>query len=206
LFLDEIGELDLDVQAQFLKVLEEKRYRRVGDTRERRSEFRLICATNRELERQIAAGSFRAELFFRINVFPIRLPPLRRRLDELPELAAHLLATMGAPDARVSGAAMGLLRGYPWPGNVRELRNALERALLLSRGGRIGPEHLAWLAEGYPAAPAGPAPVPPTGESRRIEDVVREHGGRVADAARALGVSRATLYRKLRALRGGDGA
>jgi DNA-binding NtrC family response regulator len=206
LFLDEIGELDTDVQAQFLKVLEEKRYRRVGDTRERRSEFRLICATNRELEQHISSGRFRAELFFRINVFPIRLPPLRRRRDELPVLTAHLLATLGSPHASVSGPAMELLRSYPWPGNVRELRNALERALLLSRSGRIGPEHLVWLADATQAA--APVAVGESwfDESRRIEEALRQHGGRVADAARALGVSRATLYRKLRALRSGDGA
>jgi transcriptional regulator of acetoin/glycerol metabolism len=101
---------------------------------------------------------------------------------------------------------MEVLRGYPWPGNVRELRNALERALLLSRSGRIGPEHLAWLAESTPSPPPAASPGLQSGESQRIEDALRKHGGRVADAARALGVSRATLYRKLRALRIDDGA
>jgi DNA-binding NtrC family response regulator len=146
LFLDEIGELDTAVQPQFLKVLEEKRYRRLGEVAERRSEFRLICASNRDLGADVRSGRFRADLHFRVNVFPIEIPPLRERCEEIPALVAHLLNSLGAPDIEVSPDAMGLLARHPWPGNIRELKNALERALLLSRRSGLEVAHLSWLS------------------------------------------------------------
>jgi len=198
LFLDEVGELTPPVQSQFLKVLEEKRYRRMGEVRERRSEFRLICATNRPLVQDVESGRFRQDLHFRVNVFPIRVPALRERPEEIPALSAHLLRSLGAATVPVSPEAMALLRGYAWPGNVRELRNTLERALLLSRRGPIERAHLAWLESARTPAP-GPRPGPD--ETARIRRALEEAGGDVGTAALALGVSRATLYRRLQRLR-----
>jgi DNA-binding NtrC family response regulator len=197
LFLDEIGELDPSVQSQFLKVLEEKRYRRLGDVRERRSAFRLICASNRDLAADTETGRFRADLHYRINVFPIAIPPLRERPEDIPGLVASVLESLRSP-VGVSPEAMAVLRGYPWPGNVRELKNALERALLLSRRTALEPGHFSWLR----AAPvadfaAGGA----RADLDRIQAVLREHGGNVDQAASALGMSRATLYRRLQKAR-----
>jgi DNA-binding NtrC family response regulator len=198
LFLDEIGELDPGVQSQFLTVLEEKRYRRLGDVRERRSAFRLVCASNRDLAADVETGRFRADLRYRINVFPIAIPPLRGRPEDIPGLAANVLESLGSPQVGVSPEAMALLRGYPWPGNVRELKNALERALLLSRRETLEPEHFSWLR-------AAPLPDFGGGGARadldRIQAALREHGGNVEQAASALGMSRATLYRRLQKAR-----
>src|SRR5512137_254348 len=141
LFLDEIGDMDLPVQAQLLKVIEEKTYRRLGETNNRQSDFRLICATNRDLGEEVKKGRFRSDLYFRINLFPIHLPPLRERPGDIPELAAHFLARPGYAPEAVPAAVMDLLRSYAWPGNVRELRNVIERAVLLARGGALAPEH-----------------------------------------------------------------
>jgi len=199
LFLDEVGELTPSVQSQFLKVLEEKRYRRLGEVRERRSEFRLICATNRPLGQDVESGRFRQDLHFRINVFPIRVPALRERTEEIPALSAHLLRSLGAASVPISPEAMALLRGYAWPGNVRELRNTLERALLLSRRGPIEPAHLAWLES---ARTPGPGSRPGPDETARIRRAIEQADGHVGEAARALGLSRATLYRRLQRLRG----
>ena len=197
LFLDEIGELDLTLQAQFLKVLEEKRYRRLGDVVERRSEFRLICATNRNLRQETEAGRFRRDLFFRVDVFPVDVPPLRTRLEDLPGLVGHLLTGLGAAGTVVAPAAVEVLARHPWEGNVRELRNALERALLVSRGGTLQTEHFAWLE----LAQAAADPLAEEQESR-IRTAIRDSGGNVALAAQTLGMSRATLYRRLQRLRG----
>ena len=197
LFLDEIGELDLTLQAQFLKVLEEKRYRRLGDVAERRSEFRLICATNRNLRQETEAGRFRRDLFFRVDVFPVDVPPLRTRLEDLQGLVDHLLTGLGASGTHVAPDAILTLARHPWLGNVRELRNALERALLVSRGAPLQPSHFAWLEMVRTSAD-------PQAEEQesRIREAIRDNGGNVALAAQALGMSRATLYRRLQRLRG----
>jgi DNA-binding NtrC family response regulator len=198
LFLDEIGELDPGVQPQFLKVLEEKRYRRLGDVRERRSEFRLICASNRDLEAEIEAGRFRADLHFRINVFPISLPPLRERHEDVPALVAHILASLGAHTAVVTPAAMNRLKEHSWPGNVRELKNTIERALLVARGAPLEPEHFTWIED----VSLEPQAFRPGGsEGDRIREALEAHGGKVEEAAKALGMSRATLYRRLKKAR-----
>jgi DNA-binding NtrC family response regulator len=199
LFLDEIGELDAGLQSQFLKVLEEKRYRRLGEVRERRSEFRLVCATSRVLADEVAAGRFRSDLFFRINVLPIVVPPLRHRAEDMAALVAHLLAQQGGGPREVSPEAVGFLQAYPWPGNVRELRNTLERALLLAGRGRLEPSHFSWLS-GLHATPR-PDARRADEELARFEQALREHGGKVENAARALGLSRATLYRRLKMAR-----
>ena len=124
LFLDEIGDMDLSVQAQFLKVIEEKQYRRMGDTRTRHSNFRLICATNKNLQEQIRKGNFRLDLFFRLNVFPVMVPPLTDRLEDIKGLIDRILTRSGLSCAGVSDQALLLLKGYPWPGNVRDEKRA----------------------------------------------------------------------------------
>jgi DNA-binding NtrC family response regulator len=199
LFLDEIGELDAPLQSQFLTVLEEKRYRRLGEVRERRSEFRLICATSRVLTDEVGSGRFRPDLYFRINVLPIIVPSLRDRAADMPGLVAHLLGVLGAGGTEISPDVMAFLEAYPWPGNIRELSNTLERALLLAGRGRLEREHFVWLQ----AAPRARAAAPPESdhELARFEETVRAHGGNVESAARALGLSRATLYRRLKVAR-----
>jgi DNA-binding NtrC family response regulator len=209
LFLDEIGDMDIGVQAQFLKVIEEKRYRRVGEVKERRSEFRLICATNHDLEQASHEGRFRKDLFFRIQVFPIKLPPLRQRREELPGLAAHILQALGHEHPQLQNGVLQQLSGYEWPGNVRELRNVLERAVLLARCATLEPRHLVGLE------PASEDEVPANGngngngdgrwnlrfnERSHIERAMSHFDNDTDQAAKALGVSRATLYRKLKTL------
>ncbi len=201
LFLDEIGDMDLAVQSQFLKVLEEKCYRRLGETRERRSDFRPIFATNRTLFEDVRLGRFRKDLYFRVQVFPIHIPPLRDRPDDIGPLMRFLLRGMGADHASVAPEALVLLQDYTWPGNVRELKNVLERALLLSRRGPMGPEHFpgletqARLGSVGNSRPSSVAPGP-----AEILEAVRHAGGDTRKAATALGISRATLYRRIKGL------
>jgi len=199
LFLDEIGDMDLGLQAAFLKVLEEKVFRRLGEVRLRRSDFRLICATHQDLEALIETGRFRRDLFYRINVFPIVLPPLRERVEDIPPLVEHLLRTLGAPHPHVSPEVLRLLTAYPWPGNIRELRNVLERALLLARGEPLRPEHFPGLTAPR-RLPRPASPVEPL-ETGRVMEVLRQVGGNKKEAARRLGISRATLYRHLRRMK-----
>jgi len=206
LFLDEIGDMDLPVQAQFLKVIEEKTYRRLGETHSRRSDFRLICATNRDLQEDVKQGRFRSDLYFRINIFPVALPPLRERPGDLPELTAHFLGLVGSPDQTVPDDVMGLLTGYAWPGNVRELRNVVERAVILSRGGVLRSEHFPGI--GQAAAGSAPAARKPKGlkdlEKEYLQSLIAESGGDMKKVAEALDVSRATLYRRLKDIREGS--
>jgi len=180
LFLDEVGDMDPGIQAQLLKTIEEKRYRRLGDVKPRRSDFRLICATNHSLQQAVAAGRFRSDFFYRINVLSIAVPALRERINDLADFISELTSVP------VERSALDLLERHPWPGNVRELRNVLERAALVSRGQTIAPWHLEL------EAAAG----------RRSEDpdvleVLQRHGGNKERAAREMGISRATLYRRL---------
>ena len=203
LFLDEIGDMEVAVQAQFLKVLEEKRFRPLGSAKVRRSDFRLICATHRDLEEEVKEGSFREDLLFRINVFPIPIPPLRDRREDIPGLVGSLLADLGAPDAEVLPDAGRLMKEYSWPGNIRELRNVLERGLILSQGRPLGPAHLPSLRQVGGDRQGARRPV------RGLEMVYRDHilevmestGGDTKEAAALLGISRSNLYRKLKKIR-----
>ena len=141
LFLDEVGEIPLDIQNKLLRVLQEKRYERVGDDRTRRANVRVVAATNRDLKKEAAAGRFREDLFYRLNVFPIQVPPLRERMDDIPLLAKHFVE-LSARDLkcakpRLTRAAIAKLQSYDWPGNIRELRNVIERAVILARGGAL---------------------------------------------------------------------
>ncbi|MHC4885977.1 MAG: sigma-54-dependent transcriptional regulator [Planctomycetota bacterium] len=200
LFLDEIGDMDLAVQAQILKVIEEKQFRRVGDTKSGSSNFRLICASNRNLEQDAREGRFRRDLFFRIHIFPITLPPLRNCRSDIPPLACRLLSAMGYGKQSVSDAGMESLKVYDWPGNIRELRNVLERACLIADGKPLAPQHFPGLSSpaGVPSSSEDKLWPLDDSEARHIQDALAHFGGDVPQTAQALHISRATLYRKLR--------
>ncbi|MDR3628855.1 MAG: sigma-54 dependent transcriptional regulator [Desulfocapsaceae bacterium] len=198
LFLDEIGEMDFSVQSQFLKVLEEKTYRRLGDTKLQRSDFRLICATNKHIEEEVRNGSFRNDLLFRINLFTIHLPPLRERLGELPDLVRHLLEEMRSSDIAISEDALQMLKNYAWPGNIRELKNVLERARILSRGDTLTREHFSWLKSAALQPSADGAKTLEQIEHIHILSHLEKNKGDVTKTAKSLGISRATLYRRLK--------
>jgi len=199
LFLDEIGDMELGVQAQFLKVIEEKNFRRLGEVKPRRSDFRLICATHKDLTKEVSQEQFRKELFFRIQVFPILLPPLRERLEDIPHLVTFLLRTLGAVFTKISPEVLGLLMTYTWPGNIRELRNILERALVLSRGAPFSPAHFPGISQAtLPAELDLFSRNPKKEEGTRIQSLLNEFGGDKIKVAKALGISKATLYRKLK--------
>jgi DNA-binding NtrC family response regulator len=209
LFLDEVGDLAPDLQPKLLKVLERKTFRRLGGTREIEVDVRLVAATNRDLEAEVAAGRFREDLFYRLHVLPLTLPPVRdRSREDLLELVHRLMGDLRAVHprgaARLSDAALKLLLAYGWPGNVRELRNVLERALVLSLGeDTVLPEHL-------PPEVRSPSPsAAPVREHQAImtlEEMERRHiertlvmlDGNRTHAAEAMGISRATLHNKIR--------
>lgn len=211
LFLDEIGEMDVAIQARLLKSLEDRKFRRVGGVRDLTADFRLIAATNRTLREEVAAGRFRKDLYYRLNVVTIRVPPLRERAEDIPLLAQHLGARVAAEIGRrppvISPRTMTKLTNYPWPGNVRELRNVLERAMLVSNGTEIRAEDL-FLEDGHgPLAGASPSGLPQREwEVRPLEEVTADYvraaveaaGGNVRKAARLLRISPSTLYAKLR--------
>ncbi len=209
-FLDEIGDVGAKMQAQLLRVLQEGEIRRVGGAEAIKVDVRVVAATNRELEDEVKAGRFREDLYFRINVVTIRLPPLRERPSDIPLLVDHFLAKYAArerrADAGVAPAALALLSRYAWPGNVRELENVIERALALSKDGVILPSDLP--GEINHAASAGATAATPGGivedrptlaelERRYIELILRETGGNKKRAAEILGIDRRTLYRTL---------
>jgi transcriptional regulator with GAF, ATPase, and Fis domain len=141
LFLDEVGEVPMDMQGKLLRVLQEKRYERVGEDRTRQADVRIIGATNRDLKKAVAAGRFREDLFYRLHVFPIQVAPLRERKDDIPFLAKHFVdlsvKELKCPKPRLIKVAIAKLQNYDWPGNVRELRNVIERAVILARGGML---------------------------------------------------------------------
>jgi DNA-binding NtrC family response regulator len=205
LFLDEIGELSLENQARLLRVLQTKTYTRLGETTPRPSDFRLISATNRELATMVREGRFREDLFYRINVFPIRVPALRERLDDLPYLVEEIVARNAGRLGRapkspaLTAAALQRLRESAWPGNIRELENVIVRGMIAAGGERVDVPHLP------PTTSPAQSPAPAAGGLRSLADVEREHvmhvlealGGNMTTAAEVLGVSRATLYRKM---------
>ena len=206
IFLDEIGELAPELQPKLLKVLETKTFRRLGGTAELRVDVRLMAATNRDLVSDVKAGRFREDLFYRLSVLPLRLPPLRERSREdrlalLTRILASLHAELLGPSA-ATAEALDRLLSAPWPGNVREMRNVLERAMILAQGAAaIGLEHLpADLRKGSGAAdrrhvPQALAEV----ERHHIERTLRAHSGNRTRAAAELGISRATLINKIKA-------
>ena len=220
LFLDEVGEMSLTVQPKFLRVLQEREFQRLGGTRAIQADVRVVAATNRDLEKAIERGQFREDLFYRLNVFAIHLPPLRERRDDILPLSEAFLVdlgrTLGRPPAGIARDARAALLDYHWPGNVRELRNLLERAAILADGGLIVREHFAFrappaaapvprAADGGPASPSAVAASGAAGgadlkvvERAMIEDALAKARFNKSQAAKALGITRAQLYGKLR--------
>jgi transcriptional regulator with PAS, ATPase and Fis domain len=202
LFLDEIGDMDMEVQTQLLKTIEEKSFRRIGENQVRKSDFRLICATNRDLLKETETGRFRNDLYYRICVFPVRMPSLRERKEDIPGLCEQVLKEFDYSHLPVSKGVLQLIENYPWPGNIRELRNMLERACLLARGQEILPEH-------FPGLNVRPAAVVQGGgdgvslvnldemEKVHIKKVLEHCGGDKYKASEVLGISLSSLYRKL---------
>jgi DNA-binding NtrC family response regulator len=201
LFLDEIGDMDIGVQAQFLKVLEEKCYRRLGDVKLRKSDFRLICATNKDLAKEMQAGTFRQDMYYRLQIFPLHLPPLRERPGDIARLVSHLLVLLNCRHPDVPGEVMDLLMAYSWPGNIREMKNVLERSLILSRGGVLTLDNFSGLINTAGDITPAPGNTIHEIETSHILDVLRQYDGDVNKTAKSLGISRATIYRKLKHLK-----
>ncbi len=220
LFLDEIGDMSLGLQQRLLRVLQEREVRRVGAVRAARVDVRVVAATRRDLRREVAAGRFREDLFYRLNVFPIVLPPLRARASDIPLLVEAGLARLRAERPRLtcSPFAMRMLRAYTWPGNVRELFAVIESAAIRADGDRIDAQHLPEevrqaldrghgperarlraLADGAPAtADPGRYRTPAADEQAAIEAALAQAGGSRTRAAALLGMGRTTLWRKMR--------
>jgi two-component system response regulator HydG len=201
IFLDEIGDLPMPTQVKLLRAIEGHEVLPVGADRPEKVEFRLIAATNQDLELAVKEGRFRQDLFYRLNVFRVRLPPLRDRRDDIPELVAHYLAlhgrALGKPPRSLSNDAMRLLLSYPWPGNVRELSNIIERVVILAAGQVISAEELPPEFHGTSSAPTELRAAVEQFERTHIALVLRLTGGNREQAAKLLGVDPATLYRRL---------
>jgi DNA-binding NtrC family response regulator len=219
LFLDEVGDLPLDVQVKLLRVLQEREFERVGGVETVKVDVRLVSATHRDLEQLITEGKFREDLYYRLNVFPITLPPLRERPTDIPPLVEHFIAKYAqSAGKRVRGAdsaAIAQLTNYSWPGNVRELENVIERALILANGDHLTPTELDFGRRAAPTLSSVPAPINDPGSGaidggrslyRRLSEqergeivtAVEEAQGNIAHAARVLGINRSTLYYRMR--------
>jgi two-component system nitrogen regulation response regulator NtrX len=212
LFLDEIGDMSLKTQAKVLRVLQEQVVERVGSTTSVRVDVRVLAATNKELPTEIRGGRFREDLYFRLNVIPIFVPPLRDREEDVPLLAEHFMADLAREYGRrlkaIDAVALARLRHYPWPGNVRELRNVIERLMIMVPGDTIGATDLAFL-EG--AGVAAPDPYTSGGDLFTLHDArdrferdyilraLEAQQGNISRTAEVLGVERSNLYRKMRA-------
>jgi transcriptional regulator with GAF, ATPase, and Fis domain len=207
LFLDEVGEMSLVVQAKLLRILQEREFQRLGGARTLKADVRIIAATNRDLAAALARGTFREDLYYRLHVFEIRLPPLRERPEDIPALLEAFVdeigRQVGRPAAGVSREARDKLLSYAWPGNVRELRNAVERAVILAEGGLITSEHLP-MAVGAPPRSATPdLTLPPGGvdlegvEREYVKRALEQAGNNKSKAARLLGLTRAQLYSRM---------
>jgi DNA-binding NtrC family response regulator len=199
-FLDEIGDMDLQIQPKLLKVLEEKRFRRLGDVRDRRVDVRLIAASHQDLRRLVSEKKFRSDLYFRVSAIPLAVPPLRERREDIPIIAAQILNQVAADlaygDAQLSPDAIRALQQYSWPGNIRELKNALERALLLGDNQVLDSDSLKF--DDLTVDDSGADLTLVDLERRHIERVLRREGGQVERAALALGIPRSSLYQKLK--------
>lgn len=207
IFLDEIGEIDPATQVKILRVLGERSFERVGSTKTIHIDVRLVAATNRDLKKLVDEGKFRDDLFFRLNVVPIRMPPLRERTEDIPLLVRAFLAEFNRENGvNVRGftqEALDRLLAYSWPGNVRELRTAVEHAVVLCRGDEAGLRELPSAVRGAEAAPSAGAPLGgeelswEDSEKRLIIKALEQTGGNRAEAARRMHMSRRTLHRKL---------
>lgn len=215
LFLDEIGELPLTVQPKLLRVLQEGTIRRVGDSREKSVDVRVIAATNRDLERAVANNEFREDLYWRVNVIHLHVPPLRERAFDIPLLVEHFLAKIARKQNQtaleIAPETLALLTAYSWQGNVRELENTLERAVALARGAVLSIEDL---PERIRNASGNTSAILAAAKSKRLTldelereyilEILRESGGNKSRAAEVLGLDRKTLYRKLDEYRAAD--
>jgi DNA-binding NtrC family response regulator len=198
IFLDEIGDMDSAIQPKLLKAVEEKRFRRLGETRERQVDIHLLSASHANLQAKVASGEFRQDLFYRIAALPLRVPPLRERTADIPELAQFLLRNiaqeLGRPNLRISAGIINAMQAYHWPGNIREMRNVLERAVLLSRTGD--------LVEVTLDDPAGKGPQSrgslETAEREEIHRALQEQNWNITSTAKLLGISRSGLYTKIK--------
>ncbi|MGY4616958.1 transcriptional regulator with PAS, ATPase and Fis domain [Bradyrhizobium sp. USDA 4472] len=212
LFLDEIGEMPLQLQAKLLRVLQEREIEPLGSDKISKVDLRVVAATNVDLRKRVSDGTFRPDLYYRLNVLSIDLPPLRDCLDDLPDISARLLEDISASgdhvSAKITPSALSVLARYDWPGNVRELRNVLERALILSDSGRLsGDDFARILPVGTDARPAATAraagPVLPYAEAeaefekQTLEQALAASNGQISEAAKLLQISRATFYKKL---------
>ncbi|MEM0985010.1 MAG: sigma-54 dependent transcriptional regulator [Pseudomonadota bacterium] len=227
LFLDEVGELPLDIQVKLLRALQEGEVDAVGSRRPTKVDVRIISATNRDMAQQVAEGTFREDLYYRLNVFPVEVPALRERIEDIPALTEHFINRFNASEGRkIAGAASNTLKmlcAYDWPGNVRQLENAVFRSVVLCEGDLLQPEDFPQISgqmpnlADLPAAPtvmATPSssdlsPVPifeAGGDLRSLEDIERDliqlaiehYAGHMSEVSRKLGIGRSTLYRKVR--------
>jgi Nif-specific regulatory protein len=198
LLLDEVSEMSPLAQAKLLRFLQEREFQRLGGTRLVKADVRVIAASNRDLHGAVAQGQFREDLYYRLQVFDIHLPPLRERREDIVLLASAFLEEFGRASGRVAWLtqdAIDLLSHYDWPGNVRQLRNALERAVILADGDAITRAHFALRPK--PGSLSAPADLPAL-ERRQIERILHETDGNKSQAARRLGVTRTQLYGRLR--------
>jgi transcriptional regulator with PAS, ATPase and Fis domain len=205
IFLDEISEMSLLVQAKLLRVTQDGGFQRLGSNNELKTRARILAATNHDLEEEVRRGKFREDLFYRLNVFEVHIPPLRERPEDILPLAARFIGEFTGGQPRFASGFAECLKGYAWPGNVRELRNAMERAALLSRGEMILPEHLPARVRQNSTPPIVPEPA----EAGRLEEIEREailqalrkHDFNRTETAKALGIGRRTLVYKLQRFR-----
>jgi len=200
IFLDEIGDVSVAVQVKLLRVIEQKEFEPLGATYTEKVDVRIIAATNRDLEEMVKDGRFREDLYYRLNVMKVELPPLRERRDDIPLLVEHFIQKynkkMGKEIEGVSEEAMRLLLNHTYPGNVRELENILEHAFILCKGRIILPEHLPHYL--HAKAPSLPAASLREWEREMIKEALRRSGGNITSAARELGIHRTTLWRKMK--------
>ncbi|TGD80763.1 sigma-54-dependent transcriptional regulator [Hymenobacter wooponensis] len=208
IFLDEIGELDMGSQVKLLRVLQDRTYEVLGDSKPRRLDIRVICATNRNLAEMVQQGRFREDLFYRINLITVRLPALRERPQDIPLLVQHfvdgLRATYNRPALKVGTRAQHWLQEQPLPGNIRELKNLVERAVLVSGKDELGPEDFQAQFQQVPTRQPEPGELPEPGtitldelEAQMIRRTLEHYGGNISRVAKALGLSRGALYRRL---------
>jgi DNA-binding NtrC family response regulator len=203
IFLDEIGDVDLQIQPKLLKVLEDKRFRRVGDVRDRQVDVRLIAATHQDIGQLVRERKFRDDLYFRISTIPLAFPALRERVEDIPVLAEYMLekfsADLGRGEIKLEEDSIRALQSYSWPGNVRELRNVIERAVLLSEQKTITLKELHFDGHGGTRASLHDTNLTLLElEKQHIERVLIEEKGRVEKAARRLGIPRSSLYQKIK--------
>lgn len=200
LFLDEVGTIPLKMQVDLLRVVENKKFHRVGSEEEIEVDFRLIAATNRDLQQAIQKGEFRQDFYYRLNVISLHVPPLRERREDIPHLAQHFLQRYSRettkPIDTITSEAMDLLKQYDWPGNVRELENAVERAVVVSKKRRLGPKEFSFLLP--PGPPAAKTYSLEETEIAHLRDVLNEFDWNITRAAEALKINRVTLHKKIK--------